>query len=310
MSAMIILTALISNFLLSHVQATQGLLISGGYGSVEVQDWFNNEQHCKVVDLPEERFSHTQNQNIVCGGSQNNETQTSCLEFTSGSWKLSHNLIYPRYGHTSWTTPDGGVLLVGGYYSNTTTEVLSLLSDQGDATELFSLEYPSSYSCLIDEGDTFLLVGGFQQENRVSRYNIDGWLENLDDLNTGRFNHGCTQYQDEDGAMVNVVCGGFDTSYSFLDSCEVNIMGSSYWTNIGTLPTTLAGLRGVNIGGHVLMTGGEDSSYGTFNDVYELDVGSQEWSRVGSMMGGHKYHALTVVEADKLWQYCLDRDQE
>ena len=37
-----------------------GLLISGGYGSVEVQDWFNNQQHCKVVDLPEERFSHTQ----------------------------------------------------------------------------------------------------------------------------------------------------------------------------------------------------------------------------------------------------------
>ena len=53
-----------------------------------------------------------------------------------------------------------------------------------------------SYACLIDEGDTFLLVGGFQQENRVSRYNIDGWLENLDDLNTGRFNHGCAQYQE------------------------------------------------------------------------------------------------------------------
>ena len=59
-----------------------------------------------------------------------------------------------------------------------------------------------------------------------------------------------------------------------------------------------------------MFLGGEDSSYGTFNDVYELDVGSQEWSRVGSMMGGHKYHALTVVEADKLWQYCLERDQE
>ena len=55
--------------------------------------------------------------------------------------------------------------------------------------------------------------------------------------------------------MVNVVCGGFDSSYSFLDSCEVNIMGTSYWTNIGALPRTLAGLRGVNIGGHVLMTG-------------------------------------------------------
>ena len=55
--------------------------------------------------------------------------------------------------------------------------------------------------------------------------------------------------------MVNVVCGGFDSSYSFQDSCEVNIMGTTHWTTIGGLPRTLAGLRGINVGGHVLMSG-------------------------------------------------------
>jgi len=308
---MILLSFLISNLLLPQTEGSPGLLISGGYGRVEVQDWFGEGQHCNVADLPDERYSHTQNQNIVCGGGPGNETQTSCLEFKSGAWKHSHQLLYPRYGHTSWTTPDGGILLVGGYYSNTTTEVLSLLSDEGDTTELFSLEYPNSYSCLIDEGETFLLVGGFQHESSVSRYNIDGWLENLDDLNTGRFNHGCTQYQDasNEGEMVNVVCGGFDSSYSFQDSCEVNIMGTTHWTTIGGLPRTLAGLRGINVGGHVLMSGGEDSTYGTFDEVYELDVSTKQWNTVGNMIGGHKYHALTVVDVDHIWQYCLETEE-
>ena len=29
---------------------------------------------------------------------------------------------------------------------------------------------------------------------KVSRYNINGWVEDLEDLNTGRWNHGCTRY--------------------------------------------------------------------------------------------------------------------
>lgn len=298
---MLLLCLLISSCLFSFSKASEGILITGGYGSVEIQDWFGDGKHCNIQDLPDERYSHTQNQNIVCGGGPQNETQLSCLELVSGEWKHSHNLLYPRYGHTSWTTPDGGILLVGGYYSNTTSELLSLVSEELDTTEMFPLEHPSSYSCLIDEGETFLLVGGFQHESKVSRYNINGWMESLDNLNTGRFNHGCTQFNNNQGETVNLVCGGFDSSYSFLDSCEINIMGTSHWTNIGGLPRTLAGLRGINIDGHVLMTGGEDNTYDTFDEVYELNVDTQEWNTVGNMIGGHKYHAMTVLDVD---QFC------
>ena len=49
---------------------------------------------------------------------------------------MSHNLKYERSGHTSWDTPDGGVLLVGGGYSKDTTE---LLNDEGESDELISL---------------------------------------------------------------------------------------------------------------------------------------------------------------------------
>ena len=62
-----------------------------------------------------------------------------------------------------------------------------------------------SYSCLIDEGDTFLLTGGYNSGETVSRYNINGWLEDLDNLNTGRDSHGCTQYTNNDGVKVRMI---------------------------------------------------------------------------------------------------------
>ena len=53
---------------------------------------------------------------------------------------MSHDLTYERHRHTSWDTPDGGVLLVGGYYSPDTTE---LLNDEGGSDELFKLKHDS-----------------------------------------------------------------------------------------------------------------------------------------------------------------------
>ena len=60
-----------------------------------------------------------------------------------------------------------------------------------------------SWSCLIDEGDTFLLTGGsVGTKTRTSRYSRDGWLQDLDDLNTGRYDHACGWYTDTDGRRV------------------------------------------------------------------------------------------------------------
>ena len=67
-----------------------------------------------------------------------------------------------------------------------------------------------SYSCLIDEGKTFLLTGGedfvTETSSRVSRYDINGWLEDLDDLNTGRSQHGCARYTNNNGDKVRMEC--------------------------------------------------------------------------------------------------------
>ena len=62
---------------------------------------------------------------------------------------MSHNLKYWRYAHTSWDTPDGGVLLIGGKYSKNTTE---LLNDGGGSDELFKLKHDSEYDYYCNRG--------------------------------------------------------------------------------------------------------------------------------------------------------------
>ena len=49
----------------------------------------------------------------------------SCITYQDGSWKQSHNLTFPRWGHSSWVTPQG-VILMGGNddISSTTSELV------------------------------------------------------------------------------------------------------------------------------------------------------------------------------------------
>ena len=59
-----------------------------------------------------------------------------------------------------------------------------------------------SDGCGIPDGNSVILTGGVWTRNKVSRYNVDGWLEDLPDLTIGRGSHGCASYTDEDGTKV------------------------------------------------------------------------------------------------------------
>ena len=67
--------------------------------------------------------------------------------------------------------------------------------------------YVNIYSdaCLIDEGDSFLLTGGRWTMTRTSRYSRDRWLQDLDNLNTGRRGHACGWYTDTKGKRVRYI---------------------------------------------------------------------------------------------------------
>ena len=119
------------------------MLISGGTGSstkVEVISPSGNVS-CSPPDLPQPRYYHTMNNNIVCGGNGGADTKTSCDQLTSAGWNKSHTLKYRRSGHCSWEVEDG-IILLGGANSGTTSEIAKW---DGTTEKLFSMQYNTRY---------------------------------------------------------------------------------------------------------------------------------------------------------------------
>ena len=49
--------------------------------------------------------------------------------------------------------------------------------------------------------------------------------------------------------------GGTTTGWKYTDTTEVLRVGDDAWTYVGNLPRAMLGLRGVNLGNRLLMTG-------------------------------------------------------
>ena len=85
----------------------------------------NGSYWCSLPDLPDDRYVHSQSGLVTCGGgAYNSDSQTSCLTFSSGQWRTSHQLQHGRWEHSSWMSQHG-VVLMGGSDSLTTTEILT-----------------------------------------------------------------------------------------------------------------------------------------------------------------------------------------
>ena len=124
-------------------------------------------------------------------------------------------------------------------------------------------------ACFINLGPTVILTGGSLSPNRVSEYSETGFTRDLPQLLQGRFDHGCSYFENEEGTKVDIdsnscgviifqtflVTGGWDSSYNDLSSTELLVETSAAWILTGELPTPRYGLRGANIDQRVLMTG-------------------------------------------------------
>ena len=116
-------------------------------------------------------------------------------------------------------------------------------------------------------GSSALLTGGLYSANEVSEYNQNGYQRKLPQLLQGRFYHGCSYFDNEDGTKVDydsnscgviifqtfLVTGGYNGDY--ISSTELLLETSSNWIYSGELPTPRGGLRGANIDRRVIMTG-------------------------------------------------------
>ena len=87
---------------------------------------------------------------FACGGGiiWSWDSPKSCLSLKNGVWNVSHNLLYERSFHTSWDTPDGGVMLIGGigYGKPIVYKTELIYSDvKIPSKEMFDLKYRSMY---------------------------------------------------------------------------------------------------------------------------------------------------------------------
>ena len=84
------------------------------------------------------RVWHTLTRNVLCGGVYPG-TSDSCLQLTEtgDGWQpYSTALQTPRLAHSTWDSPEG-IVLLGGYYSGDTTELVT----SADTSTKFQLNY-------------------------------------------------------------------------------------------------------------------------------------------------------------------------
>jgi len=281
-------------------QTSTGLLITGGEyeaeTAAEFYDVFTGERR-EVPQLPDDRQWHSQNGNLLCGGQYN---LIGCLKLVDGVWITGYYLQTWRFFHTSWSNSQGTLLIGGCCGEFQTTELVK--TDGTTEVGTLTLKYESYAACLIDEGDSFLLTGGSDSQgndtSRISRYSSDSWLQDLDDLNTGRSGHACGWYTDTEGKRTNIVAGGYSYG-SYLDSVELLVDGENGWTYGSPLPKPLMALRGVTVMSQFYITGGKyyEGDIDKYEDAIQL-FQEYGWTTVGHMNVSRAYHAVSVVNFD------------
>ena len=112
------------------------VLITGGsdYSKQSAEVYHpDRDSACLLPDLPDERWIHTQDGSLLCGGYG---ASRSCLRWNpmSGSWDLvteAEALTGQRFGHSSWTPADGSVTYLIGdshldWESGYTSEIIDM----------------------------------------------------------------------------------------------------------------------------------------------------------------------------------------
>jgi len=264
---------------------------------------------CSIPQLPQGRYGHSLSllsggRLVVCGGSGFDFDRfnyfDSCISWVAGntSWTHFYTMSVARWGHTAWTPtslPDSIVLLGGrdGGRASATKLTAETVPSGGS----FELKHNGDDACGIHEaGNTFVLTGGNPAHKYVTRYNVNGFVEELPQLPENRAGHACAALPTT-GAFV--VAGGWDGSANHLSSVLTLLPGATEWTPLASLPRALSYAQASIVGGKLRMTGGYDGSYHGRSKVLEYRP-SNQWVFIGDMEHARFNHATLSIGTEQL----------
>ena len=121
------------------------MIITGGSYQPEKVEVYNpmSQSSCALADLPDRRYGHSLCGGLLCGGYGTSHIGRSCLVWDANTRTFTTGrevLVEWRRDHLCWAAA-GGVLLLGGDWSPTTSELVA--SDGTTSTASFSLQYPA-----------------------------------------------------------------------------------------------------------------------------------------------------------------------
>lgn len=191
------------------------LLISGGTNTLDSKSTGHSAEiflpnspntPCILPDLPFRYYLHSQNGDLLCGGSFS-DTSRNCRKWSSTEGKFSEKPVHEfklyRSGHVSWSpVSENGTFLMGGgskeegMNSSTFVETGIINGIKG-----FDLTFLTTGACSIPdpETDTVLITGGYfyyseQAASQTSLYDKNGFVEYFGNMNSKRYYHGCASY--------------------------------------------------------------------------------------------------------------------
>jgi len=260
---------------------------------------------CELPQVPEERRSYSAIGQTVCGGIINDQVQNTCkaLNTTTGQWETSATFQPPRWRHCSWLSSKG-LYLMGGIGTERTT---TLIHNSTNFEEGFQLKNPFREACAFSDPDTDTVIttGGWWQGDYlafVTRYNVDGFVEELPQINIARNEHGCSSYLDSEGNKVFIIYGGY-TSRTTTETITLDV--DSAWTLLETSsnpPTGGFGIITATLKNEVYAFGDE------FEHIQKWDSQSRSWNNSFDMTigfeGSRSYAAHTVIINEDILQWC------
>merc|ERR1711962_1487183 len=156
------------------------------------------------------------------------------------------------------------------------------------------LRHSGWYSCGIPDGDTIVMTGG-RSHSHVTRYNVNGFVEELPQLPGIRMSHACAALP---STKAFIVAAGQRGSY--FSSVLTLLPGAQAWTPLASLPRILFDARASIVGGKMRLTGGRSygPSHGSEPQTEVVEYQPEplnQWTSVGQLEAKRNNHAVLSI---------------